>query len=204
MTNTGNISACLEKEKKKIHSFPLLFCWNHMGSNPEQPLSLSSSAASTDETSHATSSWRDYGRLGCLFTICIQSSFDTVPRSSFFPKPQRDSIFGLLRYTHTHTHSWNGYVLSDPACNNRFTLSQSCCLTYSIPEENSVQDICQSSAVDDVNGSLLLPDSSSTFNHSLWDYGNRILLYKLWPCVPLPQSLATYYSLSKQAIARER
>lgn len=41
-------------------------------------------------------------RLGCLFTICIQSSFVTVPCSPFFPpKPQRrtlagDSIFGLF------------------------------------------------------------------------------------------------------------
>ena len=47
----------------------------------------------------------------------------------------------------------------------------------------------------------LLPDSSSTFNHFWWDYCNRILLYKLRPCVLLPQSLATHYSLSKRAIA---
>lgn len=66
---------------------------------------------------------------------------------------------------------------------------------------NKSGDICPSTAADDVNGSLLAPDSCSTFNHSLWDYCNRILQYKLWPCVLLPQSLATYYSLSKQAIA---
>lgn len=69
---------------------------------------------------------------------------------------------------------------------------------------NKSGDICQSTAVDDVNGSPPAPDSSSTFNHSLWDYCNGILLYKLWPCVPPPQSLATHYSLSKQAIARGR
>lgn len=69
---------------------------------------------------------------------------------------------------------------------------------------NKSGDMCQSGALHDVSGSPLVPRSSRTLNHSLWDYCNRILLYKLWPCVLLPRSLATHYGLSKRAIARKR
>lgn len=39
-----------------------------------------------------------------------------------------------------------GAALSDLSYNNRFTSSQSCCLTYSIPEENSVPGSRETSA----------------------------------------------------------
>jgi len=44
-------------------------------------------------------------RVGCLFTICIQSSFVTVPCSSFFPKPQRDTRWRFHFWPLCYTNS---------------------------------------------------------------------------------------------------
>lgn len=86
---------------------------------------------------HGTSLWGDnHERLGCLFTICIQSSSDTVPCSSF-PKTTKRPLAEIPFLASLSTGA--GAILSDPTYNNRFTLSQNCCLTYSIPKENPVQ-----------------------------------------------------------------
>lgn len=82
-------------------------------------------------------------RLGCLFTICAQSSLDTVPCSAFSKTTKRHlQEIPFLDSLATQA----GAALSDLAYNNRFTSSQSCCLTYSIPEENSVPASQETSA----------------------------------------------------------
>lgn len=62
-------------------------------------------AVRTDETLHGTSSWSCRERLGCLFIICIQSSFDTVPHSSFSETTKRHSLeIPFLASFATQTH----------------------------------------------------------------------------------------------------
>lgn len=166
---------------------------------------------------HETSLWGTE-RLGCLFTICIQSRVVTVP-CPLPPKPQRetlhndgDSIFWPSLLTQPH-NAVPPYQI--PARNNRSTLeSERRCLTPSIPlrgkrfSSNKSEDICQSTAAaDDVNGSPPPPPPPPDFPPALSITPREITAIGYY-CTnydhvsPPPQSLATYYSLSKQAIAR--
>lgn len=62
-------------------------------------------AVRTDEMLYGISSWSCRERLGCLFIICIQSSFDTVPHSSFSETTKRHSLeIPFLASFATQTH----------------------------------------------------------------------------------------------------
>lgn len=95
------------------------------------------------------------------------TSLDTAPCSDFSKTTKRHlQEIPFLDALATQT----GAALSDLSYNNRFTSSE---LLFNLfnPRgkfcSSKSGDICQSTAADDVNGSVLLPDSSSTFNHSL-------------------------------------
>lgn len=128
----------------------LLLC--HTRSNPEQPLSLHLSDTPSEQQEQMRCCMEHlYGEaIGKDLGVYLQYA-SNHPLTQFhvrlFPKPQRDTRwrFHFWPPFFLYTNSWNG-VLSDPAYNNRFTSSQSCCLTYSIPWENSVQASQETSA----------------------------------------------------------
>lgn len=107
MTNTGNNTACLDFVL--VEPDPRVSATQ--GQIRSSPLSLhlrdtQSKQQKHRKTLYGTSLQRsNWERLGCLFTICIQSSFDTVPCLSFSETTKRQSPeIPFLASSATQTH----------------------------------------------------------------------------------------------------